>query len=81
VGCEHGRVRRRKRLPGLERAVAKRNKPSGTEGEPFPSNPVAHPVHRCKPLRLGGIRETSYVYPSVERALQSEKHPMLQITV
>jgi hypothetical protein len=61
--------------------LRKSNKPSGTEGEPFPSNPVAHPVHRCKPLHLGVIRETSDVYPSVEGVLQSEEHPILQIAV
>ncbi len=61
--------------------MRKSNKPSGTEGEPFPSNPVAHPVHRCKPLHLGVIRETSDVYPSVEGVLQSEEHPILQIAV
>jgi hypothetical protein len=33
--------------------LRKSNKPSGTEGEPFPSNPVTHSVHRDKPLHLG----------------------------
>ncbi len=71
----------RKAFQDWREKLRKSNKSSGTEGEPFPSNPVAHSVHRGKPLHLGVIRGTSDVYQSVEGVLQSEEDPMLQIAV
>ena len=57
------------------------NKPTRPEGESFQSEPTTQAVQRGKPLHLGVIRGASDVYPSVEGVLQSEGHPILQITV